>query len=95
MKTYIGSRTIDGISVTVDGAPLDEAYDIHQFTKLGFEWTYEGESPQQLSLALLADHFGDKQKALELSEDFMKSTIAVLDNDWELTSADIDAALKT
>ena len=93
MKTYSGDRTIDGIKVTVDGQPLDERYDIKQFTDLGFEWTYEGNSPQQLALAILADHLGEDKKALELSGYFMNVIIAELDNEWELTGADIDEAL--
>ncbi len=93
MKTYSGSRTIDGIKVYVDGRPLDERYDIQRFTNSGFEWTYEGDEPRQLALALLADHFGDNGKALELSQRLMRSTIANLDNDWTLTSEDIDRIL--
>ena len=92
-QVYRGDRTIDGIMVTVDGEPLDERYDIHQFTALGFEWTYLGDSPQQLALAMLAHHLGDDQKALELSGSFMREIIANLDNEWEMTSSDIDAAL--
>jgi hypothetical protein len=49
MKTYEGKRTIDGLIVTVDGRPLDEHYEVKRLTKYGFEWTYEGESPQQFS----------------------------------------------
>lgn len=94
MKTYEGKRTIDGLVVTVDGRPLDERYDIKQFSKYGFEWTYEGPNPQQLALAILADHFGDRDRALRLSEPFMKKVIANLDNDWTLTGAEIDGALK-
>ncbi len=92
-KTYKGSRTIDGIVVTVDGAPLDERYDIQAFTSMGFEWTYEGKEPQQLALALLADHLGDDPKALDLSQAFTKKVVANLDNDWQLTGDDIDKAL--
>ncbi len=50
MKTYTGSRTIDGIRVLVDGEPLDERYELKKFTKNGFEWTYEGAEPSQLAL---------------------------------------------
>ena len=46
MKTYEGKRTIDGLVVTVDGKPLSEHYHVERFTKFGFEWTYEGHSPQ-------------------------------------------------
>ena len=94
MKTYEGKRTIDGLVVTVDGRPLDERYDIKQFSKYGFEWTYEGPNPQQLALAILADHCGDNDRALRLSEPFMKKIVANLDNDWTLTGSDIDSALK-
>ena len=48
MKTYEGKRNMDGLVVTVDGRPLSEHYEVKQFTKWGFEWTYEGASPQQL-----------------------------------------------
>ena len=53
MKTYQDAREIDGLEVTVDGRPLSEHYEVKQFTKSGFEWTYEGPSPQQLALAIL------------------------------------------
>jgi Family of unknown function (DUF6166) len=93
MKTYEGRRTIDGLVVTVDGAPLSEHYEVKRFTKFGFEWTYEGDSPQQLALAILVDYLGDNARAVRLSEPFMKDVVANLDNDWQLIGAQIDAAL--
>jgi hypothetical protein len=93
-KTYEGKRSIDGLVVTVNGAPLNEHYDIKRFTTWGFEWTYEGPSPQQLALAILYDHLADKDRAIGLSEPFMRKIIADLDNDWTLTSAEIDGALE-
>lgn len=93
MKTYEGKRTIDGLVVTVDGAKLDERYDVKRYTSLGFEWTYEGASPQQLALAILADHLGDGDRAIQHSEKFMKNVVANLDNDWTLTTQNIDEAL--
>ena len=95
MKTYAGERTIDGLRVTVDGRKLDEHYEIKQFTRYGFEWTYEGDSPQQLALAILAEQLGDPQRALRLSEPFMKKVVANLDNDWTLTGDEIDAAVRS
>jgi hypothetical protein len=95
MKTYEGKRTIDGLLVTVDGRPLPEHYEVKKFTSYGFEWTYEGESPQQLALAILVDHLGDNARAIRLSEPFMKSVVANLDNDWTLKSGEIDSALKS
>jgi hypothetical protein len=93
MKTYEGKRTIDGLVVTVDGRPLPEHYEVKRFTRFGFEWTYEGESPQQLALAILVDFLGDNDKAIRLSEAFMKEVVANLDNDWRLTGDEIMTAL--
>ncbi len=94
MKIYEGKRAFDGLIVTVDGVALPEHYAVKQFTTWGFEWTYEGESPQQLALALLYDHLGDATRAIGLSERFMQRVVANLDNDWRLTSADIDTAIR-
>ena len=84
MKTYDGKRTIDGLVVTVDGK-----------TRYGFEWTCEGESPQQLALAILYDYLGDKQRAIALSQSFMKEIVANFDNDWTLTDGQVEAFLRT
>jgi hypothetical protein len=81
--------------VTVDGKPIDPRYDLKRLSPSGFEWTYEGNGPAQLALALVADHLGDDAKALAVYERFMRAVVADLDNSWELTSADIDTALKT
>jgi hypothetical protein len=93
MKTYEGKRAFDGLIVTVDDHPLPEHYEVAQFTTWGFEWTYEGESPQQLALAILYDHLNDKTRAIGLSERFMRKVVANLDNDWRLTSEDVAGAI--
>jgi hypothetical protein len=93
MKKYEGMRTIDGIVVTVDDTPLDERFDIAVFDDKGFEWSYEGSAPSQLALAILADHLQDAKKARTEVETFVVTVIANLDNDWILTSSDIDDAL--
>jgi len=93
MKTYAGERNLSGAVVTVDGLPLAKRFDLKTFNKTGFEWTYIGPGPQQLALALLADHLGDDARALALSRPFMEQVVAHLDNAWVLTSAEIDAAL--
>jgi hypothetical protein len=94
MKIYEGGRGLAGAEVTVDGAPLDPRFELRRFSPMGFEWTYEGDGPRQLALALLCDHLGDSVRALALTEAFMRDVVAELDNAWVLTSADIDAALK-
>jgi hypothetical protein len=94
MKTFQGKRTIDGLVVTVDGKRLAEHYEVKRFTTWGFEWTYEGDSPQQLALAILVEHLADPARAIRLSEPFMRKVVANLDNDWVLTGAEIDAAVR-
>lgn len=94
MKTYEGERSLSGALVTVDGAPLPLRLDLHSFNRTGFEWTYAGPGPQQLALALLADHLGDDARALALSKPFMQAVVAHLDNAWVLTSDEIAAALR-
>jgi hypothetical protein len=93
MKRFCGDRTIDGIKVTVDGRPLDQRLDIHRYTPNGFEWSYEGDEPRQLALAILAEHLNDGAAASALVDPFMKSVVANFDNEWEMTSADLDAAI--
>jgi hypothetical protein len=93
MKRFHGDRTIDGIAVTVDGQPLDERADIHRYSANGFEWSYEGDEPRQLALAILAEHLADAAAAKALVEPFMTAVVANFDNEWEMTSADIDAAV--
>ena len=93
MTVYEGRRTIDGLVVTVDGKRLDEHYEVKRFTKFGFEWTYEGESPQQLALAILFDYLGDKERAIRLSEPFVQEIVANLDNDWTISGDEIEEFL--
>jgi hypothetical protein len=94
MKTYEGKRTMDGLVVTVDGKPLTEHYEVKQFTKRGFEWTYDGTSPQQLALAILFDCLGDKERAIALSGPYMQDVIANLDNDWRLSSDEVETYVR-
>lgn len=94
MKTYEGGRHLEGASVTVDGQLLDPRFDLKTFSPAGFEWTYDGDGPRQLALAILADHFGDDQAALDQCDQFMSDVIANLDNAWRLTSDDVDKGLK-
>ena len=89
MTRYEGKRTIDGLVVTADDRRLDEHYEVKRFTRYGFEWTYEGESPRQLALAILFDHLNDKERAIRLSEPFMKKVVANFDNDWALRSEEV------
>ncbi|KWV51521.1 hypothetical protein AS156_12900 [Bradyrhizobium macuxiense] len=93
MANYTGDRTIDGIAVLVDGQPLSPHYDQLRLTDHGFEWSYEGPEPAQLAFALLYDHLKDASAAKALHETFMRRVVANFDNEWELSSADLDDAV--
>lgn len=94
-KTYSGDRTMDGIQVLVDGRrQLDPRFDLRRFSDGGFEWSYAGPEPEQLAFALLVDHLGDPARAASLSGRFMREVVAHFDNEWEMTSADIDRVLE-
>ncbi len=91
MKIYKAARGPDGCSVTVDGVPLEPRIDLSQHSASDFEWGYEGSGPQQLALAILADHFGDDSRALTQHKIFMEVVIAVMRTDeWTLTSDHIE-----
>ncbi len=93
MKIYSGERTIDGLKVTVDGKALDERFDLMVFEENGFEWSYRGDAPRQLALAILADYFAEAEQAKENVEVFMTAVVANFDNDWTLNEDEIKAAL--
>lgn len=93
MKIYAGDRTIDGVKVTVDGAPLDPCNNVMEYSRNGFEWSYEGPEPRQLALALLVDHLGDAAVAKANVEPFMRAVVANFGNEWEMNSTDLDLAL--
>jgi hypothetical protein len=93
VKTYQGDRTIDGIIVTVDDAPLDEHLEIKPLCEDGFEWGFEGPASAQLALAILADHLDDNARALALHEAFMREVVANFANEWVMTSTDVQEAV--
>jgi hypothetical protein len=92
-KTYRGERTIDGLRVSVDATPLSPRTGARTLSRNGFEWGYEGGEPAQLAFAILSDHWGDDGRALRHHDAFMRAVVANFGNEWEMTSADIDAAL--
>lgn len=93
MTRYTGDRTIDGVVVKADGKQLSPRYDRLRLTTHGFEWSYEGPEPAQLAFALLLDHLNDTNRAEKLHNQFMTTIVANFDNEWEMTSADIDNAI--
>ena len=94
MKIYEGRREGHVAEVTVDGRPLNPRLDLWNHSPTGFEWGYGGSGPAQLALALLADHLGDDDEALNLYQEFKRDVVAGLPYQrWRLTSQEIQRAV--
>jgi hypothetical protein len=95
MKTYEGLREGYAVIVTVNARPLNPRLDLWNHSPSGFEWGYGGSGPAQLALALLADHFNNDERALNLYQKFKWAVVARWSraSAWSLTSADIEQAL--
>lgn len=95
MKTYKGKREGYAALVTVNGRPLNPHLDLWNHSPTGFEWGYGGSGPAQLALALLADHLGDGDQAIELHQEFKSAVVADLPyRGWTLTSQQIQQAVE-
>ncbi|HEV2209906.1 MAG TPA: DUF6166 domain-containing protein, partial [Verrucomicrobiae bacterium] len=93
-KRYEGRRAGQAVTVTVDGSPLNPRFDLCNHSPTGFEWGYGGSGPAQLALALLADHLGNDQQAVEFHQEFKIKIVAALGHSgWTLTSEEIQRAL--
>lgn len=88
MKAYTGSRSESGVTVLVDGRPLDPRLDWHNHSPAGFDWGDGGAGSAQLALAIMADFWGPPCRALVLAR-YQKFKLDVVDNfpreGWELT----------
>ena len=47
MKLYKGIRSGDGVTVTVEGKPLDPCFDLWPYNYDGFDWGHPGSGAQQ------------------------------------------------
>ena len=89
MKTYTATNQNQ---VSVNGEALDPRLDLENKSPTGFAWGYSGSGPAQLALAILADHLGDDDTALEYFQDFKRAFIATAPEEgFTLTSEQIDA----
>jgi hypothetical protein len=59
-----------------------------------FEWGYAGSGPSQLGLAILLDCTREERLALDHYQAFTRDVLTELDGTWELTTEEIDTALR-
>ena len=77
-------------TVTVDGEPLPKRYDLLSASPSGFSWAFSGSGPAQLSIAILADAYGD-EFACEHYQRFKCEVVSELPEEgWTLTKQDLD-----
>ena len=88
MKVYTGRRQGVAAIVTVDERRLKPRFDLRNHSPTGFEWGYPGSGPAQLALAILADHLGNNEQALNFYQRFKWAVVAGWPYcGWILTSA--------
>ena len=90
---YSGERTIDGNVIHRNDADLDAKLAIAHFSDVGMDWGFYGPPSRQLALALLCDHMGNSERALELAPAFANAVVAHFDNSWEIDSLQIGEAI--
>jgi len=95
MKLYSGRREGRAVIVTVHGQRLNPRLDLWNYSPTGFEWGYAGSGPAQLALAVLADHLGNDEQALNLYQRFKWAVVVELPSrSWTLTSEEIEQAVE-
>ena len=98
-KMYTGRRGPQGCVVWViagngERKPLNPRQELRNHSPTGFEWGYGGSGPAQLALAILAEHLGNDDAALNLYQDFKWACIAqICGANWSLSSEEIDNCL--
>ena len=94
MKTYRGTQALNcAVQVESETAglyALPMRLDIWNHSPTGFAWGYGGSGPAQLALAILADHTGDRQKAMRLHQAFKRDFVATFPAEWVLTSDQVE-----
>jgi len=100
MKTYSGSRTERGCTVTVsDGGMcrgLDPRFDLRTHSPDGFEWGYGGSGPAQLALALAADVLGVDEAALGVYQRLKFRVVGRLPaSGWTVTEGELRDAIRS
>ena len=94
-KRYEGRREGYAVIVRVNGRRLNPRQDLWNHSPDGFEWGYGGSGPAQLALAILANHCGNDEQALNFYQRFKWAVVAELPGrGWTLTSRDIDQLIK-
>jgi len=96
MRQYEGSRAKAGTVVTVNGDIIDPRLDLRNHSPSGLEWGYAGSGPAQLALAILADHYKEKKKALEVYQSFKFAVVTKLPKyGWTLTTEQINEVMQS
>lgn len=90
MRTFKGVRLAEGVSVTVDGAPLNAAELLPDFAGVSFDWGNSGTPAGFLAMALLLGATSSEHLAKEFHEEYRLLVVAALPNrSWEIDELDV------
>lgn len=96
-NTYEGHHTghLVWYECTLNGKPFDPApsQKIRNHSPDGFAWGYNGSGPHQLALGILLEETDDAEFAQKHYVQFLKDIVSRLDNDFRITSADLEPLL--
>ena len=75
--------------------PLPPRNELANHSPTGLNWGYGGSGPAQLSLAILADAYGDNDLALQHYQNFKWAVVARLpqDRNWVLSQGEVFRAI--
>ena len=94
MKKYVGRRFEPGsVNVSVIDGVKRNLVHREKHSPDGFEWGYGGSGPSDLARSILWDHLG-KEPPPVLYQDFKFAFVAKFEDEWVLTSEEIDSWLR-
>ena len=79
------------VSVTVDNKPLPTYLKYCNHSPDGFNWGYGGSGPSQLAFAILYHYTKDRDLVWRLHHNFKNEYVAGWEDEWQITSAEIQA----
>lgn len=98
MKVYTANRRDTDTAVYVNGSLLylEPSQALYDHGADSFEWSYGGQGPSQLALAILLDYTDDPELSMKHSQQFKWDFIAVAPFEgFVITSMDVDAWIRS
>jgi hypothetical protein len=95
---FQGKRMDDGSCMVwtstddIKWRPLSLRLNLWNHSPTGFEWGYNGSGPAQLALAMLYEVTGDKERSIDLHQQFKREVVARLPkHEWYFRGLVVEA----